>query len=260
MFPAFFKLPDEIQKLVSAEDLLVCLALLGITLSMAWFILINSNLRQSIIKYEGVKELENKLNCRFFQYEWELLEKYRRGKTYWGTPYIEMFVPVLFFIIFTLLLHLVSGIFPDKPYDKLTYYPGFLIGVFSFDGIRSWQIDREIRGLKRWSNNTVSCVSLIVPLVITLGGLLLFRYMGCGGVVDKDVKTVNEKSVKTSSKKDAKKQIVPPDEEETESVDEEPTADVSENPTKGQDDVLEDALKNALEGSENTTKEQNGDQ
>ena len=212
IFPAFFKLPTEIRNLISIEFLILGLPLLGITLSVTWFIFISSNLRQSIIKYEALKKLEDKLEYQFFKDEWKYLEKYQKGKAYWETSYVEIFIPVLFFIIFTLLLHVATGNFPNAPYAKLHYYPGILTGVFSFTGIRSWQIDREIRGMRRWTDGTVSWVSLVVPLAIIMAGLLLFRYMGCGGVVDKEVKTLSEKSAETSSGETTKKQIVTPDE------------------------------------------------
>ncbi len=198
IIPAFFKLPTEIRNLISIEFLILGLPLLGITLSVTWFILISSNLRQSLIKYEALKKLEDKLEYQFFKDEWKYLEKYRKGKAYWDTPYVEIFIPILFFIIFTLLLHVATGNFPGRPYAKLHYYPGILMGFFSLAGIRSWQIDREIRGMKRWTKRTISWVSFVVPLAIVIGGLFLFKYMGCGEVVDKKVKTVNEKSAETS--------------------------------------------------------------
>ena len=242
IFPAFFKLPTEIRNLISIEFLILGLPLLGITLSVAWFILISSNLRQSIIKYEALKKLEDKLEYQFFKDEWEYLEKYQKGKAYWDTPYVEIFIPVLFFIIFTLLLDVATGNFPGEPYAKLHYYPGIIIGVFSVTGIRSWQIDREIRGMRRWTDRTAHRVSLVVPVAIIVGGLLLFKYMGCGGVVDKEVKTVNEKSEETSSEKPtetsserANEQVILPDGKKTESVDEEPTEDGLEKATNGQD-------------------------
>ena len=156
IIPAFFKLPTEIRNLISIEFLILGLPLLGITLSVTWFILISSNLRQSIIKYEALKKLEDKLEYQFFKDEWKYLEKYQKGKTYWDTSYVEFFIPVLFFFIFTLLLHVATGNFPGGPYAKLHYYPGILTGVFSVTGIRSWQIDREIRGMRRWTERTVS--------------------------------------------------------------------------------------------------------
>ena len=173
IFPAYFKLPSEIQDLVSIEYLIVGIALLGITLSLAWFILINSNLRQSMLKYEALKRLEDKLEYQFFKDEWAFLERYGRGRIYWEISYIEIFIPVLFFFIFTLLLHLASASFPDKPYFYLHYYPGVLIGVFCFLGLRSWQIDREIRGMKKWEDSTILLLSFTPSILVLVINLLL---------------------------------------------------------------------------------------
>ena len=110
---------------------------------------------------------------------------------------------------FMLLLHVATGNFPDKPYAKLHYYPGIIAGIFSVTGIRAWQTDREIRGMPRWKERTVYWASW-VPIVIITGGLLLFNYMGCGKVVDKEVETLNEKSDETSLEKTTTEQIILP--------------------------------------------------
>ena len=79
IFPTFFKLPTEIRSQVSIEFLIVGMALLGIPLSVVWFILINSNLRQSMVKYEALKRLEDKLDYQFFRDEWAFLERYGKS-------------------------------------------------------------------------------------------------------------------------------------------------------------------------------------
>ena len=212
IIPAFFKLPTEIQNLISIEILILGLPLLGITLSATWFLLISSNLRQSIIKYEALKKLEDKLEYQFFQAEWKYLENYGKSKTYWDTSYVEIFIPVLFFSIFTMLLTVATDNFPDKPYARLHYYPGCLIGIFSVTGIQAWMVDRKVRGMEKWKDWIVDWLSLVLPLVIMVGGLLLFRYMGCGEVFEKEVETVNEESDETSSEKTTTEQIILPDE------------------------------------------------
>ena len=211
IFAAYFKLPTEVQKLVSIGHLVVGLALLGVTLSLAWFILINSNLRLNIIKYEALKKLEDRLEYQFFKDEWEFLEKYGRGKTYWEISYIEIFIPILFFFVFSLLLYLVSVNSPDKPFSKLLYYPSILTGAFCFDGFRSWQTDREIRGMKRWKDRTICWVSLVMPLVIMVGGFLLFRSMGFGGETNKEVEVINKKPAETGQEETEKEQTIQPD-------------------------------------------------
>lgn len=244
IFAAFFKLPTEIQKLMSIGDLVVGLAFLGVTLSLAWFVLINSNLRLSMIKYEALKKLEDKLDYQFFQDEWKFLEKYGRHRTYWEISYIEIFIPVFFFILFTLLLHLGALDFSDKPYHRFfSYYPSILSGSFCYTGFRSWQIDREIRGFKRWSDEKVLFVSITVSTVILIL-ISLFRAGYSGGaakesevVNKKPAETTSEKPTETSSEKSTKEQIIRPDgkeQKESESVDEQPTGTTSEEAVKEQ--------------------------
>ena len=200
IFAAFFKLPTEIQKLLSIGDLVVGLAFLGVNLSLAWFVLINSNLRLSMIKYEALKKLEDQLDYQFFKDEWKFLEKYGRHRTYWEISYIEIFIPILFFIIFTLLLHLGALDFSDKYYYRFfTYYPSILSGSFSYTGLRSWQIDREIRGLKRWSDERVLFVSIVVSTVILI--LISLLRVGYGGGSTKESEVVNRKPAETTSGK-----------------------------------------------------------
>lgn len=97
ILPTFFKLPSEIQSQLSSGFLMICVALLGIPLCLTWFILINTNLRMIMLKYETLKNLEDKLEYSFFKEEWKLLENYGKGKTYWEISYVEIFIPILFF-------------------------------------------------------------------------------------------------------------------------------------------------------------------
>ena len=227
LFPTFFKLPNEIRSIVHSEYLIIGLPMLGITLSLVWFILINSNLRLSTIKYEALKKLEDELEYQFFKYEWKLLGKYGRGKTYGETSYFEMIMPILFFIIFTMLLHLATASFPDKPYSPLNFYPGCITGAFSFEGLRSWQIDKEIRGLHRWSDRTMLSASGVVLIIFVFATIFLSKFMGCSemAITFKEAGPVSEKSVETSSEKTTN---------EAESVIEKPTESTSEEATKQQ--------------------------
>ena len=50
IFPAFSKLPAEIQELISTEYLILGVPLLGVVLSLTWFASINSNLRTGCYK------------------------------------------------------------------------------------------------------------------------------------------------------------------------------------------------------------------
>ena len=200
IFPTFFKLPTEIRSQVSIEFLMVGMALLGIPLSIVWFILINSNLRQSMIKYEALKRLEDKLDYQFFKDEWAFLKMYGKSKTYWEISYIEIFIPLLFFLMFTLLLNGVSITYPDELYIRLlTYCPSIIIGYFCAVVLGSWQIDKELRGDEGWTKRKMNRVSLTIMLVFILI-FLLFR-LGYREAVNKGAETINKKPAETNSEK-----------------------------------------------------------
>ena len=203
IFPTFFKLPTEIRSQVSIEFLIVGMALLGIPLSIVWFILVNSNLRQSMVKYEALKRLEDKLDYQFFKDEWAFLERYGKSKTYWEISYIEIFIPILFFLIFASLLNTVSATYPDKIYIRLlTYFPSLIIGYFCAVVLRSWQIDKEIRGSEGWTKGKMQWVSAAIMLAFVLI-FSLFR-MVYRDAVNKEAETINKKPAETTSEKPTK--------------------------------------------------------
>ena len=244
IFPAIFKLPEEIQDLVSIEFLMIGIASLGIPLSVTWFILINSNLRLSMLKYEALKKLEDKLEYQFFKEEWKFLENYGKGKTYWEISYVEIFIPILFFLIFTFLLNAVYTTYPDKFYFQLLRScPSIIIGYFCATVLGSWQIDKDIRGVKRWTKRKMNWISFAIMLVFAL--IFYFFSVVYHDAVNKEAETINKKSAETSSEKPAgpdsekstKEQIIRPDgkeQKESESVDEQPTGATSEEAVKEQ--------------------------
>ena len=258
IFPAYFKLPDEIQDIISLEFLMIGAALLGTTLSLAWFILINSNFRLSILKYEALKRLENKLEYQFFKDEWEFLERYRKGRTYWEISYIETLIPILFFFLFAIALYIATihpvSVLPDGSFIFFVTYPSILLAAFCFYGIRSWQIDREIRGIKRWTTLKIVLTSLFIFVICISPAFLLrdnfehmirFRYRIYAekhyGLIyeemrklDKKRKLVESKAAKKNSEKSIIEQITLPDVNQAESVDEKPIETDSEETTKTQ--------------------------
>lgn len=244
ILPTFFKLPAEIQSQVSIGFLMIGVSLLGIPLCLTWFILINTNLRMSMLKYETLKRLEDKLEYPFFKEEWKLLENYGKGKTYWEISYVEIFIPIFFFFIFTLLLNAgeinYSGNFL---FSLLTYCPTLIAGFYGGYGVSSWQMDRRIRGIEPWKDKRVNRVAFISIVIYSLI-IFLFR-LGCHEAISKEVETINKKSAETSSEKptetdpekSAKEQIIRPDgkeQKESESVDEQPTGAISEEAVKEQ--------------------------
>ena len=244
ILPTFFKLPAEIQSQVSIGFLMIGVSLLGIPLCLTWFILINTNLRMSMLKYETLKRLEDKLEYPFFKEEWKLLENYGKSKTYWEISYIEIFIPIFFFFIFTLLLNVGqinhSGNFL---FLLLTHCPSLVAGFYGGRGVGSWQMDRRIRGIEPWKNKSVHQVA-VITIVIYSVIMLLFR-LGYREAISKEAETINKKPAETSSEKptetdpgkSTKEQIIRPDgkeQKESESVDEQPTGTTSEDAVKEQ--------------------------
>ena len=173
--PAFFKLPTDIRSQVSIGTLMIGVSLFGIPLCLTWFILINTNLRMLMLKYEALKKLEDKLEYPFFTEEWKLLENYGKGRTYWEISYVEIFIPIPFFIIFTIMLQVVGMTYPDNFYVQLLrYIPSCIIGYFCASMLRSWQIDREIRGVKRWTKRKMNLISY----AIMFGYVLILYVLG----------------------------------------------------------------------------------
>ena len=80
ILPTFFKLPAEIQSQVSFGFLMIGVSLLGIPLCLTWFILINTNLRMIMLKYETLKRLENKLEYPFSKKSGNCLKSMERVK------------------------------------------------------------------------------------------------------------------------------------------------------------------------------------
>ena len=93
------KLPTELLNIVSIEQLIVILGVLGVSLSWIWCISINSYLRVNSRKYEALKKLENELEYQFFKNEWEFLADDEKEKTYWQRSRIELTLPSLFFSV-----------------------------------------------------------------------------------------------------------------------------------------------------------------
>lgn len=84
--------------------LMVGFGILGMLLSMAWYIVIRSYRQLNSGKFKALHELENKLAYQFFTREWELLKEGTERKTYWRLTIVETSVPIIFFSCFGVLL------------------------------------------------------------------------------------------------------------------------------------------------------------
>ena len=76
----------------------------GTLLAGAWYIVIRSYRQLNSGKFKALHELEEKLAYPFFKREWDLLDEGTERKTYWRLTIVETFVPIIFFVCFTVLL------------------------------------------------------------------------------------------------------------------------------------------------------------
>ena len=76
----------------------------GMAVSVLWFLIIKSHSDLNKIKFDVIHELESHLPAAIFKYQWELAEQ-GRGKTYLAVTAIEKWIPILF-----VALHLVLGL------------------------------------------------------------------------------------------------------------------------------------------------------
>ena len=67
----------------------------GVAVSILWFLMIKSHADLNKIKFDVIHEIERHLPAAMFKYEWELAEQ-GRGKTYRAVTAIERWLPILF--------------------------------------------------------------------------------------------------------------------------------------------------------------------
>ena len=75
----------------------------GVAVSILWFLMIKSHADLNKIKFDVIHEIERHLPAAIFKYEWQLAEQ-GRGKTYRAVTAIERWIPILF-----VALHVVLG-------------------------------------------------------------------------------------------------------------------------------------------------------
>ena len=77
---------------------------IGIPVSLLWYLIIKSHADLNRIKFEVIHEFERHLPAAMYRYEWELAER-GQGKAYRAVTAIERWIPVLFAV-----LHVILGI------------------------------------------------------------------------------------------------------------------------------------------------------
>lgn len=76
----------------------------GLCMSISWLVVIKSYRDLNAGKFKVLHELENNFQYRFFQREWEALDMNKKKKRYRRLTHAEMWLPVVFFLMFATLL------------------------------------------------------------------------------------------------------------------------------------------------------------
>ncbi|MDE0399793.1 MAG: hypothetical protein OXL96_18530 [Candidatus Poribacteria bacterium] len=87
------------MEVIPLWSMLLCFGLLGMLLSVSWYIVIRSYRQLNTGKFKALHELEEKLAYPFFKREWELLEEGENVSRYWKFTIVETFLPSGFFVL-----------------------------------------------------------------------------------------------------------------------------------------------------------------
>ena len=75
---------------------------IGIPVSLLWYLIIKSHADLNGIKFTVIHELEQHLPGALYKYEWQLAEE-GQGKTYRAVTTIERWIPILFAVLHVVL-------------------------------------------------------------------------------------------------------------------------------------------------------------
>ena len=78
------------------------LPVMGIPVSLLWYLIINSRADLNRIKFKVIHELEQHLPTEMYKHEWRLAEE-GHGKTYRAVTTIELWMPILFAVLHVVL-------------------------------------------------------------------------------------------------------------------------------------------------------------
>ena len=82
----------------------IAIGIFGISLAVAWYVIIRSYRQLSSGKFAALHELEEKLAYPFFKREWELLEEGKSISRYWKLTVVETFLPLIFALLYLALI------------------------------------------------------------------------------------------------------------------------------------------------------------
>jgi len=101
---AILVLPAVLMRFGGVPDgIYIAIGVLGMLLSVAWFIVIRSYRQLNTGKFLALNELEEQLAYPLFQKEWEFLGQGERISKYWKLTVVETFMPLVFFLFFLAL-------------------------------------------------------------------------------------------------------------------------------------------------------------
>ncbi len=75
---------------------------IGIPVSLLWYLIIKSHADLNRIKFKVIHELEQHLPAALYKYEWHLAQE-GKGKTYRAVTTIERWIPILFAVLHMVL-------------------------------------------------------------------------------------------------------------------------------------------------------------
>ena len=96
--------PDKPMNALIVGIPTVTIGILGCLFAALWGFSIESYLRGISRKYEILKKLEDELEFQFFKQEWELLGEQKRREPYDQLSWFETYLPMVFFVIFSLII------------------------------------------------------------------------------------------------------------------------------------------------------------
>ena len=80
---------------------------IGIPVSLLWYLIIKSHADLNRIKFRLIHELEQHLPAALYKYEWHLAQE-GKGKTYRAVTTIERWIPILFAVLHVVLAVMIT--------------------------------------------------------------------------------------------------------------------------------------------------------
>lgn len=89
---------------ISLEIILLFAGIIGVVLSVSWYVVIRSYRQLNTGKFHVLHELEKELAFSFFEKEWRYLESGKKARRYWKLTIVETSLPIIFFVLSLVLV------------------------------------------------------------------------------------------------------------------------------------------------------------